>query len=97
MLFLDSNGVGTSRAVRICKIYGADGVQPISENPYRLARDIRGLGTVDRIAAKLAIEKTSLIRVRAGISFALAEAMDDGHCGQYAAFTDAGFLDTRRT
>src|SRR6202163_550787 len=83
MLFLHSNGVGTSRAVRIYKTYGAGAVQLISENPYRLARDIRGIGflTADQIAAKLGIEKTALIRVRAGISFALAEAMDDGHCG----------------
>jgi exodeoxyribonuclease V alpha subunit len=83
MLFLHSNGVGTSRAVRIYKIYGTDAIRLISENPYRLARDIRGIGfrTADRIAAKLGIEKTALIRVRAGISFALAEAMDEGHCG----------------
>src|SRR5438552_7172834 len=83
MLFLHSNGVGTSRAVRIYKTYGADAIRLISENPYRLARDIRGIGfrTADQIAAKLGIEKTALIRVRAGISFALAEAMDDGHCG----------------
>ena len=83
MLFLHSNGVSTSRAVRIYKTYGADAVQLISENPYRLARDIRGIGfrTADQIAGKLGIEKTALIRVRAGISYALAEAMDDGHCG----------------
>src|SRR5271169_6752925 len=83
MLFLHSNGVGTSRAVRIYKTYGADAIRLISENPYRLARDIRGIGfrTADQIAAKLGIEKTALIRVRAGISFTLAEAMDDGHCG----------------
>jgi exodeoxyribonuclease V alpha subunit len=83
MLFLHSQGVGTSRAVRIYNTYGADAVRLISENPYRLARDIRGIGfrTADQIAARLGIEKTALIRVRAGISFALAEAMDDGHCG----------------
>src|SRR6201997_2068843 len=83
MLFLHSNGVGTSRAVRIYKTYGADAVRLISENPYRLARDIRGIGfrTADQIATKLGIEKTALIRVRAGISYALAEAMDEGHCG----------------
>ena len=83
MLFLHSHGVGTSRAVRIYKTYGAEALQLISENPYRLARDIRGIGfrTADQIAAKLGIEKTALIRVRAGVSFALAEAMDDGHCG----------------
>jgi exodeoxyribonuclease V alpha subunit len=83
MLFLHSNGVGTSRAVRIYKTYGANAVQLISENPYRLARDIRGIGfrTADQIAGKLGIEKTALIRVRAGISFALAEALKEGHCG----------------
>ena len=54
MLFLHKNGVGTSRAVRIYKTYGADAIQLISENPYRLARDIRGIGfrTADQIAAK---------------------------------------------
>ena len=83
MLFLHAQGVGTSRAVRIYKTYGNDAVQVISENPYRLARDIRGIGflTADRIADKLGIERTALIRVRAGISYALAEAMDEGHCG----------------
>ena len=45
--------------------------------------DIRGIGfkTADAIAMKLGIEKTAMIRVRAGISYALSEAMDDGHCG----------------
>ena len=52
MLFLHSNGVGTSRAVRIYKTYGSDAVQLVSENPYHLARDIRGIGfrTADQIA-----------------------------------------------
>jgi exodeoxyribonuclease V alpha subunit len=69
--------------VRIFKTYGADAVQVMSENPYRLARDIRGIGfkIADTIAMKLGIEKTAMIRVRAGISYALTEAMDEGHCG----------------
>jgi exodeoxyribonuclease V alpha subunit len=55
----------------------------MSENPYRLARDIRGIGfkTADAIAMKLGVEKTAMIRVRAGISYALTEAMGQGHCG----------------
>src|SRR5271154_3084507 len=83
MVFLHSNGVGTARAVRIYRTYGADAVQVMTENPYRLARDIRGIGfkTADAIAMKLGIEKTAMIRVRAGISYALTEAMDEGHCG----------------
>src|SRR5262249_42089491 len=83
MLFLHANGVGTSRAVRIYKTYGSEAVRVISENPYRLARDIRGIGfrTADQIAAQLGIEKTALVRIRAGISYALSEAMSEGHCG----------------
>jgi exodeoxyribonuclease V alpha subunit len=83
MLFLHANGVGTSRAVRIYKTYGNEAVRVISENPYRLARDIRGIGfrTADQIAIKVGIVKTALVRVRAGISYALAEAMNEGHCG----------------
>src|SRR6202023_1904176 len=83
MVFLHSHGVSTARAVRIFKTYGSDAIQVMSENPYRLARDIRGIGfkTADAIAAKLGIEKTAIIRVRAGISYALTEAMDQGHCG----------------
>jgi len=83
MLFLHAHGVGTARAVRIYKTYGNDAVQVMSENPYRLARDIRGIGfrTADQIAARLGIEKTALIRLRAGVSHALAEAMNEGHCG----------------
>ncbi len=83
MVFLHSHGVGTARAVRIFKTYGTDAVQVMSENPYRLARDIRGIGfkTADAIAMRLGIEKTAMIRVRAGIGYALSEAMDEGHCG----------------
>jgi len=83
MVFLHSHGVGTARAVRIFKTYGGDAIQVMTENPYRLARDIRGIGfkTADAIAMKLGIEKTAMVRVRAGISYALTEAMDEGHCG----------------
>jgi len=83
MLFLHAHGVGTSRAVRIFKTYGQDAIALITENPYCLARDIRGIGfrTADQVAAKLGIEKTAMIRVRAGLSFGLAEATGQGHCG----------------
>src|ERR1043166_4552557 len=83
MVFLHSHGVGTARAVRIFKTYGADAIQVMTENPYRLARDIPGIGfkTPDAIAMRLGIDKTAMIRVRAGISYALTEAMDEGHCG----------------
>src|SRR6202011_6187551 len=83
MVFLHSHGVGTARAVRIFKTYGADAIQVMTENPYRLARGIAGVGfeTADVIPTKLGVEKTAMIRVRPGISYALTEAMDEGHCG----------------
>jgi exodeoxyribonuclease V alpha subunit len=54
-----------------------DAVQVMTENSYRLTRDVRGIGfkTADAIAMKLGIEKTAMIRPNAGISF----AMDEGH------------------
>ena len=83
MIFLHGHGVGTARAVRIFKTYGADAVEVMSTNPYQLSRDIRGIGfkTADALAMRLGIERTAPIRLRAGVSHALAEAMDDGHCG----------------
>jgi len=83
MLFLHAHGVGTSRAVRIYKTYGQDAIALITENPYRLARDIRGIGfrTADQVASRLGIEREAIIRVCAGLSFGLAEATGQGHCG----------------
>jgi exodeoxyribonuclease V alpha subunit len=54
----------------------------VKENPYRLARDIRGIGfkTADQLAQRLGIPKESMLRARAGISYALMEAVADGHC-----------------
>src|SRR5262249_62401836 len=83
MVFLQSHGVGTARSVRIFKAYGADAVPLVKENPYRLARDIRGIGfkTADDLAQKLGIPKTSMLRARAGISHALLQAVENGDCG----------------
>ena len=82
MVFLQSNGIGTARAVRIYKTYGADAVPLISENPYRLARDIRGVGfkTADALAQRLGIAKDADIRARAGLAYTLLQAVGAGHC-----------------
>jgi exodeoxyribonuclease V alpha subunit len=66
MVFLHSHGVGTSRAVRIFKTYGHDATKVMTEDPYRLARDIRGIGfrTADAIAIKLGMTRESPQRCR---------------------------------
>ena len=83
MVFLHGHGVSTSRAVRIFKTYGQDAIAIVTENPYRLARDIRGIGflSADTIAQKIGIAQDSPLRARAGVSYALAEAAGEGHCG----------------
>src|SRR3954468_9351132 len=83
MIFLHAHAVGTARAVRIFKTYGHEAIRVMKEDPYRLARDVRGIGfrTADAIAMKMGMEKTAPQRLRAGVSFALQTAMDEGHCG----------------
>jgi len=83
MLFLTETGIGVTRAGRIHKQFGADAVRVIKENPYRLAREIRGIGfaTADALALKLGMDRDSIERIRAGVVHALSEASVRGHCG----------------
>ena len=83
MVFLHGHGVSTSKSVRIYKKYGKDAVKIVKEDPYRLAKDIRGISfkSADTIAQNIGIEPTSPIRARAGVSFVLSEASSNqGHC-----------------
>ena len=82
MVFLHSNGVSTSRAVRIYKTYGDDAIEKVRANPYRLAEDIAGIGfkTADQIAQKVGIPADSLVRACAGLNHVLLEATGQGHC-----------------
>jgi exodeoxyribonuclease V alpha subunit len=81
MLFLQSHGVSTSHAVRIYKEYGNGAIAVVSENPYRLAIDVFGIGfkTADRIATSLGIEPTSPRRAEAGVLHQLGECSNGGH------------------
>lgn len=82
MVFLQSHGVGTGRAVRIFKTYGDLSIEKVTENPYRLALDIHGIGfkTADIIAGRLGIAPDSLIRAQAGVRHVLQELSGEGHC-----------------
>ncbi|MBM3162013.1 MAG: ATP-dependent RecD-like DNA helicase [Chlorobi bacterium] len=82
MVFLQSHGVGISRAYRIYKTYRNEAISKVSENPYRLSLDIDGIGflTADTIATKLGIAHDSLIRAEAGVRHALQELAAGGHC-----------------
>ena len=82
IVFLQSHGLGTARAVRIYKTYGNEAILKVTENPYRLALDIHGIGfkTADALAAKLGIASDSPLRAQAGVRHVLQEMSGRGHC-----------------
>src|SRR4051794_21127142 len=75
MIFLQSHGVGTARAVRIYKTYGDRAVELVRGNPYRLATDIWGVGfqSADQLAEKLGIDRNSPLRAAAALRFVLQQ------------------------
>ena len=81
MVFLQGNGVSPTYAAKIYKQYGNESVKIVTDNPYRLATDIFGIGflTADRIAERLGIEKTTPMRIEAGVLFVLNQLADEGH------------------
>jgi exodeoxyribonuclease V alpha subunit len=81
MVFLQGYGIGSAHAAKIFKQYGENAIVVVRENPYRLAKDITGIGfrTADGIAAKLGIAKDSIHRLKAGVVHTLERATDEGH------------------
>jgi exodeoxyribonuclease V alpha subunit len=82
MVFLHSHNVGTARAVKIYRMYGEKAIDMVREDPYRLARDIDGIGfkTADAIGRSLGLEMDSPARIKAGIAHILYESSTQGHC-----------------
>lgn len=82
MVFLQSYSVSTARAVRIYKTYGETAVEQVKRDPYRLVRDVPGVGflSADRIAEQLGIARDSPLRARAGLHHVLMGRVGDGHC-----------------
>jgi exodeoxyribonuclease V alpha subunit len=81
MMFLQSHGVSTNLAVKVYKTYGDDALQVVQQDPYRLARDIWGVGfkTADKVARDLGLPHDAPSRVQAGVAYALSQLADDGH------------------
>lgn len=81
MLFLHSHGVSTNLAIKIYKQYGDEALAVVQSDPYRLARDIWGVGfkTADRIARAMGLPPDHPSRVEAGLVFVLNEMTNDGH------------------
>jgi exodeoxyribonuclease V alpha subunit len=78
--------------VRIYKQYGDDALAVVQADPYRLARDVYGIGfiTADKIARELGIAHDAPERVAAGVAYTLSQAADDG-----SVYLPAGELNRR--
>ena len=81
MLFLQSHGVTTGLATKIYKEYGDNAIAVVRSDPYRLARDIFGIGflTADKIARSLGMPPDAPQRIAAGVAYALNQASEEGH------------------
>jgi len=81
MLFLQSHEISSGYATKIFKQYGNRSIAVVTDNPYRLATDIFGIGFViaDRIALKLGFPEDSHLRVEAGILYVLNQLSGEGH------------------
>jgi len=81
MVFLREKDISPVYATKIYKKYGNQSIAKITENPYRLADEIWGIGfkTADTIAQSLGFEKNSQKRVASGILFAISQATSNGH------------------
>lgn len=81
MIFLQQYGIHTNLAVKIYNTYGSEIYSILTENPYRLADDIDGVGfrTADEIATRVGIRTDSDFRIRSGILYALQLASGEGH------------------
>jgi exodeoxyribonuclease V alpha subunit len=75
-------GLGNALSGRLVAQYGEHAVRIASENPYRLAREVRGVGflTADRIGQSLGIAKNAPIRIEGGILYYLDQQGGEGHC-----------------
>lgn len=81
MVFLQQYGITANYGIRIYKQYGKDTIGIISENPYRLAEDIFGIGfkTADKIAQNMGISLESPYRIEGGIRYTINRFAGSGH------------------
>jgi exodeoxyribonuclease V alpha subunit len=81
MVFLQEKGISPAYAARVYKHYGAHATAVITENPYRLAQDIWGIGfkLADQVAQKMGFALHAVPRVKAGILHVISTEIGYGH------------------
>jgi exodeoxyribonuclease V alpha subunit len=80
-IFLQTYGVSPGQCVKLVKQYGSQAKAVLTGEPYRVAREIEGIGfkTADRIAINLGFANDAPPRLDAGILFAMETLQEEGH------------------
>ena len=80
-IFLQTYGVSTSQCIKLVKQYGQEAKVVLTKQPYRVAREVDGIGfkTADRIAINLGFANDAPPRLDAGLIFALETLQEEGH------------------
>lgn len=82
MVFLQTYGVTPAYAARIYRQYGQEAIALVRDDPYRLARDVPGIGfrIADHIAMQLGLARDDPARIAAAVEFVLLTVGQAGHC-----------------
>jgi exodeoxyribonuclease V alpha subunit len=80
-IFLQTYGVSPSQCIKVVKQYGSQAKTVLTTEPYRVAREIEGIGfkTADKIAINLGFANDAAPRLEAGIIFAMETLQEEGH------------------
>lgn len=89
-IFLQTYGVTPAQCVKLVNHFGPGAKQVLMNEPYRVAREIDGIGfkTADRIAINLGFANDAAPRLDAGLIFALETLQEEGH----TAFREADLV-----
>jgi exodeoxyribonuclease V alpha subunit len=81
MMFLQTYGVTDALCLRLVRKYGNEAKTILENDPYRIIRDVNGIGfkTADRIALNLGLSNNGPERIEAGILHMMQESEDSGH------------------
>ena len=81
MLFLQTYGVTDALCLRLVRKYGNEAKNILETDPYRIIREVKGIGfkTADRIALNLGLASNGPPRIDAGILHIMQECEDNGY------------------
>ncbi len=81
MMFLQTYGVTDALCLRLVRKYGNEAKTILETEPYRIIREVKGIGfkTADRIALNLGLASNGPPRIDAGILHVMQEGEDQGH------------------